>query len=53
MDVIDINFRIVQCNKGGGVLAKVSTEQRRESSSFQENAGDCRLAILGGMLDHL
>ena len=36
-----------------GVLAKVSTEQRRESSSFQENAGDCRLAVLGAMLDDL
>ena len=28
-------------------------KQEEESSSFQENAGDCRLAVLGVMLDHL
>jgi len=28
-------------------------ESREEGSSFQENTGGCRLAVLGDMLEHL
>jgi len=37
----------------GEVPAKGLRARRGVSSSFQENAGDCRLAVLGAMLDLL